>query len=324
MKNFFKILIAFLIFSILIFGAIYSYYQNKIYIYKILKLDIPSQSVNKVEVGEKANLKDFSELIKDSEKSLIRVFLDYELKSVGFLIDENTLVCSDIANGDLYLNDSQDRKYDIKNNLSNQDLSLSLIRIKEPLSEQNLLEKDNLKLGQDIYFVGLDKLGVKFVKRGIISSLKESRLLPDFEVKDALGGILFSTEGKIVAILNSKNEFVLVNQVLNIYENSKSKIERELKPGYLGIDFGMKNLKEYIKSGQPIGPQILGVVSSSPAEQIGLKKGDIVISINDSEMDSEESLEKFIKNSYSSDEVTVKVFRGSENIILKGKLGEKK
>lgn len=328
MNKGFKIILIFGIFGFLLFLSIFSFYQNKSSVFKILGFD---NNQNKQEVqNEGKAVKDFSEIVELSEKSLIRIsFMSKDNKrsliGVGTLIENDVMISNQISSSKDQINvlDYTDRKYDIKNLISDKEKLLSFIKLKSDTKITNKFKNNTeIKLGDEVYFLGYDKNETKVVKRGIVSKISNSGIIPDFEIKDILGGVLFDIDGKTIGVLSGNSIFEFV-QNQSFYSLNRDKLEKELKPGFLGIGFDMKNLKDYINKAEPIGPIITGVVVSSPASEMGIKKDDILISINGKEMDSEESLESFISGSFAGDDVTVKVFRKGSTLELKGRFGEK-
>lgn len=325
MKKFLKLFIIILL-LLSVFGfSIFSYYKNKDLVLRLVGFE--NQNTKNVKEEKGREVKDFSEIVSISEKSLISIKSkkDEKIVGVGLLKDESILVSNIISDKkeDLFVIDSVGRKSDIRNYISDRERNLTFSKLVEDFKNNFLYENSSLKLAQDIFFLGFDNSSTKIVKRGIISKLSSGSLVPDFDLKDVSGGILFSQEGNVIGILNSNNSITIINETDEFYTTIKNKLGSDLKPGYLGVGFVMKNLKDYINKGQPIGPIITGVVLNSPASNMGLRKDDILISINGQEFESEESLENFISQSYSGDEVLIKVYRSGSTIELKGNFGEK-
>ncbi|MGB3368654.1 MAG: trypsin-like peptidase domain-containing protein, partial [Acidaminobacteraceae bacterium] len=71
----------------------------------------------------------------------------------------------------------------------------------------------------------------------------------------------------------------------------------------------------------PMGILVLGVYKDSGADRIGIKRGDLVVAINDTSVTSIKELSDYLTNYKSGDIVDVKVLReGSEEKIFRLKL----
>lgn len=72
--------------------------------------------------------------------------------------------------------------------------------------------------------------------------------------------------------------------------------------GFLGIRYTY----------QTGGARVEGIISGTPAEAIGLRKGDIVIAVNGNRVESADEMHHLIYDSYPGSEPTVLVRRGEE------------
>lgn len=94
------------------------------------------------------------------------------------------------------------------------------------------------------------------------------------------------------------------------------------KRAFLGVEFQElgDQLAEYFKVKS--GVLIKRVAEESPAETAGLKAGDVILKINDSEIASSDDLPKTMQSFKPGDEVTVFVSRAGDKKEFKAKLGE--
>lgn len=89
----------------------------------------------------------------------------------------------------------------------------------------------------------------------------------------------------------------------------------ESKSAFLGITPGMLS-----ESGVSIG----SIISGSSAEFMGLVQGDIIVSINGTDLNNFETLSEFIRASKPGDTVEIQAIRNTQNITINGILGERK
>jgi len=146
---------------------------------------------------------------------------------------------------------------------------------------------------------------------GIKSSLSEYRNLNLIEVKPDISHDLLA--------LNQRS-YILASEEL---EDSTVTSEIKKTPGFLGIGFYFKNLKDYLSKGEPIGAVINGVVKNSPAFSSGLKVGDIIVAIDGNEFSDEQELTKFIQSKFSGEKVKIKLYSDKKLKDIEVILGEK-
>ena len=150
------------------------------------------------------------------------------------------------------------------------------------------------------------------------------------------GGPLVNLEGQVIGINtavagNAQNiGFAIpINDVSGLIKSVKE--TGELKRPYLGVvyvsltDHIAKQYNLSAKRGAYIPPQsTLGqetIISGSPADEAGLKEGDIITKINGTSIDENTSLTSLLGKQSSGDEVTLTVQRGDKQITIKATLG---
>lgn len=150
------------------------------------------------------------------------------------------------------------------------------------------------------------------------------------------GGPLVNLEGQVIGINtavagNAQNiGFAIpINDVSGLIKSVKE--TGELKRPYLGVvyvsltDDIAKQYNLSAKRGAYIPPQsTLGqetIISGSPADEAGLKEGDIITKINGTSIDENTSLTSLLGKQSSGDEVTLTVQRGDKQITIKATLG---
>lgn len=153
------------------------------------------------------------------------------------------------------------------------------------------------------------------------------------------GGPMLNLKGQVIGINTatvSKSEAEGIGFAIPISSVS-SGIESVKKTGkltrpYLGVRYasvnkqiaGLKNLKTdngALVIGD-ISKNLPAVVSGSPADQAGIKDGDVITEIAGKKLDESHSLMRILGMLNPGDQVDVKVIRDSKDIIYKVTLGE--
>ena len=204
----------------------------------------------------------------------------------------------------------------------------------------NLGNSNDLKLGQKIISLSRSSDRQSKVSAGIISSFGEDI---DTDINSGLigsGGPILTSKGEFIGIAGVKESKGL-RSVVAIPTNEIKELQAKYlaqnissvlgtgivasksQKGFLGIGFFFKDLKEYINSGQPIGPVIDGVVSGSPADVAGMKVTDIIVSINGQDFNDENELTDFIKSQNPRQNLAIKIFRKDKLIDINAIVGEK-
>jgi len=84
---------------------------------------------------------------------------------------------------------------------------------------------------------------------------------------------------------------------------------------------GMKEAKGILVVGDDTRG-LPAVVPDSPADQAGIKEGDVILKLNGDTIDQSNSFLKLLSKYSPGDEVELTIMRDGENTILKVKLGE--
>lgn len=94
--------------------------------------------------------------------------------------------------------------------------------------------------------------------------------------------------------------------------------------GWLGIEVKGIDPSEFPSTTAPdTGVQVMGVLAKGPADQGGLKKGDIILSINNQPMQSATQLIKWVAQQKPNTMINMLVKRNKENISLKITVAER-
>lgn len=197
---------------------------------------------------------------------------------------------------------------------------------------------DQLQVGDVVLAIG-NPFGIgQSVSRGIVSALSRGQLgieqFEDFIQTDAAinpgnsGGALIDSDGRVVgintAILSSTGSFngvglaIPINLVRFAAEQivSKGRVDR----GFLGVS--TQDLTEEIGAqfNAEKGALINEVTADSPAEKAGLKAGDVILKINDTEIRHPSHLQLVVTQFMPDTEVTVTYLRDGKTSTVKAKL----
>ena len=204
-------------------------------------------------------------------------------------------------------------------------------------------DSDALVLGQQVVAIG-NALGYgQSVTSGYVSALNRSLQLSDGTntfTSDGLiqtdaainsgnsGGALLNMKGELVGINEAKRSgngqqasvdnvgFAIpmakaepiLEELMN--ENTREQLEDD-KRGYLGITCADVTSEYSQIYNMPEGVCVTSVVSGGPADQAGIRKGDVITKFDDKSVTSYSKLENRLKYYSSGEEVTVAIQRAS-------------
>ena len=270
----------------------------------------------------------------------------------GYIITNNHVVNSE-SNSSYYqvteatgikvhlYGDEDDVLYDaeIIGNDSSTDLAVLKIDA-EDLKAIKVGDSDNLRVGEFVMAVG-NPLGLdSSITCGVISAL--NRIVDD---EDGNKFVTIQTDAAINsgnsggALVNSKGELIGINSMKfsgNGIEgigfampiNSSMDIINQLiefgtvKRPYIGISG--RNVSEELakKYDTPVGIYVDSAEEGTPAQEAGIKKGDIITEIEGNEVSTVEELNE-IKNTYEvGDKVKLKIYRDKDYIDIEVTLGD--
>ncbi len=199
------------------------------------------------------------------------------------------------------------------------------------LTAVEVASSDEIKVGQYVITVG-NPGGLEFmdsVTYGVISGLNRV-VSSDSDIKliqtDAAinpgnsGGALVDASGKLVGINSSKivsEEFegmgfaIPSNTTVQIVDKIISK-ENSPEP-YIGITLSEKYTAEVLQHyGYPTGAVISSVYEGSPAEEAGLRRGDIITDFNNNGVKDYTVFDKLVNNCEPGQKITIKIYRGGK------------
>ncbi len=232
-----------------------------------------------------------------------------------------------------------------------QSTDLAIIKIAKTDLDQEILKEikaatfgdsHSLSVGEPAIAIG-NPLGYnKTVTTGVISALNRDLNFPDEKLRllqtDAAinpgnsGGALVNINGEVVGINTIKIADTKVEGIgfaipINF---AKPIIEELIEKGYVSRPYlGImgKNVDEEASELYeiPIGVIVVDVMENSSAQQGGIQRGDVIISVDGTKILSMEQLSNLIKEHEAGDTIKVTIVRnGKERKEFNVKLGEKR
>ncbi|MCM1157237.1 MAG: trypsin-like peptidase domain-containing protein [Bacteroidales bacterium] len=208
---------------------------------------------------------------------------------------------------------------------------------------------DDLRIGDRVIAIG-NALGYgQSLTGGYVSALERQVDLEDKSMTllqtDAAinpgnsGGALLNTKGEVVGINTVKyvdstvegmgyaipisTAIPIINDLMN------QQVIKESEQGYLGIQ-GNDVTDDYAQSfNMPTGVYVVKIIEGSPADESGLKAGDIITKVGERTVSSMEGLQNILSGKKAGEEVKLTVQRNSakgeyEEVVITVKLGAKK
>ena len=227
---------------------------------------------------------------------------------------------------------------------------LAVIKIKD-VDAKNLTpievgDSDGLNVGEWVMAIGSPFGNEQSVSTGIVSSLYRSTALPTTSGTYIYANMI-QTDAAINpgnsggALVNDNGELVGINSIIESYSGSSSgvgfaipsnyavKIAKQIISGktpehpYLGVRLGTVTASNARQNNLSVneGAYVGEVVSGSPADEAGIKEGDVVTKVNDEQISSADSLIIALRSYNVGDTVTLTVQRGKNEKKIDVKLG---
>jgi serine protease Do len=220
------------------------------------------------------------------------------------------------------------------------DLALLKIDIRNPINKVKIGNSDLLRIGEWVIAIG-NPLGLgTTVTTGIISA--KGRYIDgldstyvDFIQTDAAlnrgnsGGPLFNLSGEVVGVntaIAARGQgigfAIPINMAIGVIEELK--IHGKVDRGWLGVVIQAINpeIADSLKLDSTRGALVAEVVVDGPAFKAGLKRGDIILSINDKQIKNAEELPREVGKLKPQEPAKLKVLRGRKQITINVRLGE--
>lgn len=271
------------------------------------------------------------------------------ISSDGYILTNNHVISSADSSSFYEVSDANsvkiklyndDTEYEAKIIGSDEKTDLAVLKIeKEGLIAAELGDSDSVQVGEFVLAVG-DPYGLEHsVTAGIISALHREMTVEgtNYTVMQAdcainsgnSGGAFVNSKGQVIGISTLKlsgNGIEGVSFAIPI--NDTTDISKELiengkiaRPviGFSGIDLDEITA---IRNGLTKGIYVDSVQKNSPAESAGLQPGDVIVEIEGQKVETMDELNAIKNNKNIGDEITLKVYRKSNEMTIKVTLGE--
>ena len=263
----------------------------------------------------------------------------------GFILSEdgyiltNQHVVSDAKEVTVRLSDHRQLPAQVVGSDERADIALLKIDAKG-LPAVKLADMKKTRVGEWVLAIG-SPFGFDYsVTAGIISAkgrnLDTEQYVPFIQTDAAInpgnsGGPLFNLKGEVVGvnsqIYSQTGGFMGVAFAIPI--DIASKVAHELKDhgkvtrGWLGVVVQEvdRNLAKSFNLPKPEGALVAKVLPDSPAQQAGLKAGDVLLKYNGNELVSSRSLPPLVGDSNPGDTVTLELLRDGRSITVKVEVG---
>lgn len=230
----------------------------------------------------------------------------------------------------------------LKGKVAGQDTSLDLAVIKveaKDLPTLKLGDSSKIRPGEWVIAIGNPYGFSNTVTAGIVSAT--GRTLKDLGKKNLIqtdtpinpgnsGGPLLNLNGEVIGInvaivagAQSIGFAIPINAAKEVVDEliKKGKVIR----AWLGVY--MRDVDEkiaaYLELPVAEGVVITEVVKDSPADKMGIKKYDVIRTINGKKVKSSSEIQEMLQKKKPGEGITIKVYRDGKTKILKGKLSDR-
>ncbi len=262
------------------------------------------------------------------------------IDKTGYIVTNNHVVGSALV-VEVRLSDQTKFKGTVIGKDPDTDLALVKIEADHDLPSVKLGDSAKVKVGQWVIAVG-NPFGLdRTVTVGVISALGRENVnlsrYEDFIQTDASinpgnsGGPLFNIRGEVVGINTAIINFaqgigfaIPSNMVQSV--TTQLRASGRVSRGWLGV--GIQPLTEELaqKFGVKEGNGVLinEVFEGDPASKGGIQPGDIILSVNEKEVDTPNTLARVIAGYIPGDKINIGVLRDGEHVKLVIELVERK
>ena len=231
----------------------------------------------------------------------------------------------------------------------NSDIDLAIIKVDTIFNNvANLGSSNSVSVGNTVYAIG-NPLGYEFqrtVTRGIISAVDRTIKIKNEDATYSYMSNLIQTDATINPgnsggpLIDDKGNVIGINTIkittaegigfaipINIIKPIINKYEQygEFNEAYLGIFAYDGSVMSYIDENINLakGVYIEKITDDGPAKETDLRKGDIIIKIDNTNVNKMCELQEYIFSKNIDDEIILTIIRNNEEKRIKVILGEK-
>lgn len=210
------------------------------------------------------------------------------------------------------------------------------------LPSASLGNSDNLAIGEWVIAIGNPYGFSHTVTVGVISAKgrpiqEEGKAFDDLLQTDAAinpgnsGGPLVNLNGEVVGINTAIVPFaqgigfaIPINTAKDVAEQLRQ--YRHVRRPFIGVKMQLitPEIARYLNLPMDTGVIIVEVMPGTPADKIGLRKGDVIKSFNGNNVETPDDLTKLIRKNKIGDKFTLKILRHGKEQEFSGTLAEMK
>lgn len=264
----------------------------------------------------------------------------------GFFIDDKGYILTNahvVKGGDDITVSTTDRKeYAAELIGLDERTDVALLKIKHKKSPAAKIgNSDTLEVGNWVLAIGspfgFDYTATKGIVSAVSRSLPDGTYVPFIQTDAAVnpgnsGGPLFNLKGEVIGInsqiysntgsFNGLAFAIPINTAMNIAKQLREK--GFVSRGWLGVAIQNvdHNLANSFGLDSPTGALVSSVVEDSPAEDAGIRAGDIILSFNGQTIDESADLPPIVGTVSADSEVDVEIMRNGKKKTLSVTVGE--
>lgn len=265
----------------------------------------------------------------------------------GYILTNQHVVGKDSKK--CYVTVENGKTYDGKIIWTNSDVDLAIIKVDAIFNFSiNIANSNSVKIGEDVYAIG-NPIGYEFqrtVTSGIISAINRTVKIKNEDETYSYMSNLIQTDATINPgnsggpLINSNGEVIGINTIkitsaegigfaipINIVSPIIEKYEEQglFKEAYLGIFAYDGSIMTYVDKNIDLlnGIYIEKIAEDGPANTTELKKGDIIIKIDNTSVSKMSELQEYIFSKNPGDEIALTITRNKKEIQIKVVLGKK-
>lgn len=349
--NFFPLLI----FGIILFISFYflgniAFENNDININRVVDKKFTNVNIKEIKPGEIMNAK---QIYKNNVNSVVGIqtqinenifgqTVNSAASGTGFIISENGYI---VTNYHVIENASEIKVnlYDEKSHIATligteEELDIAVIKIdSEDLMPVVIGDSSNIIVGEDVYTIGHPLGQLTYTLTDGIISAKDRMIALDtylnlnmFQTNTVMntgnsGGPIFNEYGDVIGIATAKyasNDIegigfgIPINDVL---DSIKQIIEygRVIDKAYLGVTVTSVSKDDFEKNKMPYGAYIEEITKGTCADKAGLKKGDIIVKVDNYDILTNSDLISIKKKFKAGNTAIFKVWRAETYFEIK-------